>query len=390
MGEEFDVAIVGAGPAGCSAAITAAKGGLGAVVLEEHPAIGEPVHCGECLSQLSLDRMGIEPAKGALSLKVQGIRVIFPNKRSCLVNEKGWVLEKHTFEQWLAEEAQKEGAEVRTGNRVEDAKLAGGKWDVKLKEKSIGSKILIDASGVNSVISQKTGLNPKFSVVIGMQYEMQEIPNDGYIDFYIWPRLAPHGYLWMIPKCDGRANVGLVTSEFGKAKLYLDQFVKELGWEGKKVKKSFGGMIPASGPHAKTYSDGLMLVGDAAGMTSPLFEGGTQLGMKSGQFAAGVAIGAIGANDTSAGALSEYERLWRAEFPDYAKLLEGKSKLYSFNDEEINTIAGALPEDLSSMDVLDKASVGFKLMMSNGALVAKGAVSALMAFGYSRAKHYGW
>ena len=47
----------------------------------------------------------------------------------------------------------------------------------------------------------------------GMQYELEGVPTDGYLDFYIWPSYAEKGYLWMIPKCDGRANIGLVTED---------------------------------------------------------------------------------------------------------------------------------------------------------------------------------
>jgi digeranylgeranylglycerophospholipid reductase len=390
MDGAYDVAVIGAGPAGNFAAIAAARNKARTVVFEEHKEIGEPVHCGECLSQIALDRMGLSPPKDALSFEAKGIRVIFPDGKSCYAKEKGYVLEKHRFEQYLASLAQKEGAEYVMETRVQEIKREGETWRLSAKGKQESARIVIDASGPFAFASEKTGLNRKPEVVIGLQVEMQEIPNEGWIDFYIWPRLAPHGYLWMIPKSGGRANVGLVTSETAKARPCLDQFVKEMGWQEKKVNKTFGGIIPSSGPLPKTYSDGLMLVGDAAGMTSPLFEGGTGLAMKSGEFAGGVAAEAVRAGNTGAGSLSKYEKLWKAEFPDYLKLVDGKHKLYSFNDEEINAIAGALPEDLSKLDVLDKAGVGFKLLMSNGALVAKGAVSALLALGYSRAKHYGW
>ena len=390
MADDFEVAIIGAGPAGNFAAITAAKNKLRTVVFEEHKEIGEPVHCGECLSQIALDRMGIIPPKEVLSFEAKGIRVIFPNGKSVFVKEKGYVLEKHKFEQWLASEAEKKGAEYRLGTRVQEIKREGEKWALAMKGGRESAKILVDASGPFAFASEKTGLNQKPQVVIGLQVEMQEIPNEGWIDFYLWPRLAPHGYLWMIPKSGGRANVGLVTSEIGNVRAYLDQFVKEMGWQGKKVNKTFGGIIPSSGPLPKTYSDGLMLVGDAAGMTSPLFEGGTGLGMKSGQFAGEVAAQAIAAGDTGAAFLSKYEKLWKAEFPDYSKLVYGKHKLYSFNDDELNDLVRALPEDLSTLNVLDKAGVGLKLLTINSALIAKGAVAALMGVGYSRAKYYGW
>lgn len=55
----FDVAVIGAGPAGGSAARNSAKNGLKTVVLEEHKTIGEPVHCGECLDGLAFKRLNL-------------------------------------------------------------------------------------------------------------------------------------------------------------------------------------------------------------------------------------------------------------------------------------------------------------------------------------------
>ena len=88
----------------------------------------------------------------------------------------------------------------------------------------------------------------------------------------------------MIPKEGGRANVGLVTTDKKGAIKYLNSFIQDTYLDGKptvnppwrpdgvKV-RPFGGTIPISGPRSITVGDGLILVGDAAGFTSPLFEG---------------------------------------------------------------------------------------------------------------------
>ena len=143
----------------------------------------------------------------------------------------------------------------------------------------IKTKIVIDASGVASVTSKITELNPRGKVVAGMQYELIDVPTDGYLDFYIWPEYAEKGYLWMIPKCEGRANVGLVTEDKPRTKKALDDFIENTHFKDleqvlppwkKKGNPAFGGTIPISGPHENTHADGLMLVGDAAGFTSCL------------------------------------------------------------------------------------------------------------------------
>jgi len=89
----------------------------------------------------------------------------------------------------------------------------------------------------------------------------------------------------MIPKANNHANVGLVTHKKNKAKESLENFLIEKNWKTKKIVKTFGGLIPISGPLEKTFDEGLIIVGDAAGFTSPMFEGGTHLSLKSGKMA---------------------------------------------------------------------------------------------------------
>lgn len=390
MGRVFDVAVIGAGPAGGMAALQAAKNSLNTVILEEHSVVGEPVHCGECISDLALKKFGLNLPKKAIAKEVKGVRVIFPDKTTSALREDGFVLEKHLWEQWICDEAVKEGAELNLNSRVSDIKRNAGKWELKCGEKTFESKVLIDASGVQSVTSLKLGLNKRFESVIGMQYELQEVKNEGWLDFYIWPKLAPEGYLWMIPKNNGRANVGLVTSQKNKAKTFLDEFVKEPGFAGKKSVKTFGGLIPASGPVENTFGEGLMLVGDAAGFTSPMFEGGSHLGLKSGQMAADIAARAVEKKDFSKEFFSQYEAEWRKEFPPYGKLLQGKKDVYSFSDEELNAIARALPKELNNVTPLVKLKVGLKILTQNPRLIRKELFGAFKAFAYSQARFYGW
>ncbi|MFH1094748.1 MAG: NAD(P)/FAD-dependent oxidoreductase [Candidatus Micrarchaeota archaeon] len=414
----FDVAIIGAGPAGLSAAKKAARGGLSVVVLEEHAKPGEPVHCGECLSSFATRRMGLELPEEVIALHVKGIRVVFPDNSSLVFREEGYDLEKHLFEQYLAVKAQGAGAQLKTSSRVVGMKRTGGIWTISTLGGEVKARAVIDASGFQSVASEFTGLNTgKFKTVMGAQYYMEDVPNDGYIEFFLWPRLAPEGYLWIIPKKGGRANVGLVTTDAPNAHKYLKQFVKEKGLEGKKIIKPFGGAIPASGPLPQTYGDGLLLIGDAAGFTSPMFEGGTQLALKSGELAAQTLVRALGKNprpmtpdindmgsmtDASkepaekkadplcADELSEYENAWREEFPPYEKLLAGKREMYALGEEGLNRLARVLPGDVTDMGADKKALIALKALVAFGPGKVMNVRSALETFAYSTGEMYGW
>ncbi len=390
MEETYDVIVVGAGPAGGSGALHCARKGLKILVIEDHETIGEPVHCGECLSEYATQNTEIKLPESVISEHVKGVKVIFPDGTASALNEPGYVLEKHKFEQWLCGEAKNAGAKIMLGARLEALERKGNVWEAKTSKGILKAKIIIDASGVASVVSRLLKLNERFEAVTGIQYELTGIPRSGYLDFFIWPELAPKGYLWMIPKCDGRANVGLATTERNKAKQYTDEFVKRMGWESKSKVKTFGGLIPASGPLKNTYAEGLMLVGDAAGFTSPLFEGGSHLGLKSGEMAAIVAKEAIEKNDFSKETFSKYGQMWKAEFPKYDAIVKGKKALYAFTDEELNFIAKNFPKDFDNFGLPQKIAFGLKILAQRPHFLGKGFISAMMAFEYSQARHYGW
>ena len=121
-----------------------------------------------------------------------------------------------------------------------------------------------------------------------------------------------------------------MSEDKSRTKKGLDEFIEDTHFKDLeqvappwKVKgnPAFGGTIPISGPHENTHTDGLMLVGDAAGFTSPLFEGGSHLALKSAVFAAETAAKAIASGDYSSSSLAEYSNLWKNEFPPYSKIL---------------------------------------------------------------------
>jgi digeranylgeranylglycerophospholipid reductase len=387
----YDVLIIGAGPAGGSAAKSCAESGLSVLLVEEHKVVGEPLHCGECVSKICLDKLGEVP-DSVIAKKVKGIKLYFPKNKIHYVDEEGAVVHKEKFEQWIIKTAKKAGAEIKLNTKVTALKKLKNSWIISTNNsrlKEIKAKIIIDASGAQAVTSNLLGLNKKFDIVMGLQYRIDDIAQTEYLDFYLLPDYAPNGYLWMIPKSDGSANVGLVTTDGSKLKPLLDSFVKLNKWENKKVTKIFGGPIPASGPVKNTFEDGLMLIGDAAGFTSPLFEGGTHLGIQSGIFAASVAKKAITTKDYSKKMLKEYYDLWHSEFPDYNKLVRGKEDLYSLKNKELAEFSDTMPSQLGKLTPKDKLFV-LKKLFENKKMLTRKTFRIFNAFRYSRSKKYGW
>ena len=407
---KYDVLVIGAGPGGGSAALHAARAGLSTLIVEADPEVGTPVHCGECLSELAVENLDLQIPDHVKALDVKGIRVIFPDGTEKLLTEKGYVLEKHLFERWLCDEAIGKGAELRLGHRVtsmervynSENQFSYWKIDGKGEQFPLQCKSVIDASGVSGAASKLLDMGTQIEVIAGFQYEILDVENDGYLDFYIWPKYSPHGYVWMIPKEGGRANVGLVTTDKKGAIKYLDSFIKDTYLDGKpavnppwrkegiKV-RPFGGTIPISGPRSVTVGDGLILVGDAAGFTSPLFEGGSHLALWSGREAAKTIASLLESKQTlSKDQMMAYEKAWKKTFPPYSKILKGKTALYELTDEEMSIMAHCLPEELGNMSPLQKVGIGFKILFRKPMLFTKRIIHVLLSFGYSRAKFFGW
>uniref|UniRef100_A0A7C6AFG3 NAD(P)/FAD-dependent oxidoreductase n=1 Tax=candidate division WOR-3 bacterium TaxID=2052148 RepID=A0A7C6AFG3_UNCW3 len=289
--ESFDIIIVGAGPAGSSAALTAAKEGSSVLLLEEHPRIGIPLQCAEGLSRSTIkDYLDIKPEWTAASL--QGTIVRGPTNEEFKIEypNVGWVLNRKIFDQELASLAVKEGALLKTNAKVikiEDK-------TVLVKENGLTKKynanFLIGADGISSNVGFWLGIDTRLGlneIEVCAEYLIENIkiePNYTYLVFD--NNIAPGGYAWIFPKSKDSANIGLGISPLKaekKAKEYLDEWVRRDFSNGIIKEKIFGG-VPAK--ILKKFSGkNFFLIGDAARFTDPLSGAGIANGIKSGMIA---------------------------------------------------------------------------------------------------------
>ncbi|MEM4137889.1 MAG: NAD(P)/FAD-dependent oxidoreductase [Candidatus Anstonellaceae archaeon] len=394
-----EVAIIGAGPAGLSAAYYCAKAGLTTTILEEHKEVGKPVHCGEGLSEYAINRMELKDIpKEALGLRVKGIKVFFPSGDFVVYREEGYDLNKDLFENYLLQRAVEQGAKIKTESRVLGLSRKNGVWSIQSTKIGIKSRVVVDCSGYQSITNKILKINHKeLELIAGAQYLLDDVATEEFIEFYLDPKLAPGGYLWIMPKDNNRANVGLVSTQQTEIHKNLKLFIEKKGLDKKKILRPFGGMIPCGGPLPKTYSDGLLMAGDAAGFTSPMFEGGTQLALKTGQLAAQAIIECY--NSAKEQNISDpyeedrikiYEQKWKKELPPYQKILKGKKYFYSFSEEELNQIGKILPRDLTKLSIVAKFNIVLKLITRHPGLIKKNFFAAMDTFSYSTGKNYGW
>jgi len=365
MKDMYDVLVIGAGPGGSIAAKTAAEKGLDVLLIEKRQEIGDPVRCAEGVNKEYLKKH-VEIDNSWICADLKGSRIFSPNGTKIEMaqeisgGEVGYVLERKIFDRALAEHAAKAGAEVRvktraTGLIIEDDFVKGARLMHLGKEYEVRAKIIIGADGVESKVGRWAGIDTALKPVdieTCAQYLISGVDIDQeYCEFYIGSELAPGGYIWIFPKGEGKANVGvgLLGSKTGKFKPrpvdYLNNFMEKKFPNASIVEMVFGG-VPVSGSIEKTSTNGLMLVGDAARQSDPITGGGILNAMDAGRIAGEAAYEAISSEDVSFEKLEEvYEKRWR-ETTGYAMdmSLIVKNCFINLQDEDLDALAHSLKE----------------------------------------------
>lgn len=372
MKNEYDVVVIGAGPAGSIAAKTAAQKGLDVLLIEKRQEIGDPVRCAEGVSKIWL-RKHIEPDHRWICADVKGSRIYAPDGTMIEMAEEiaggevGYVLERKLFDRALAYESAKAGAEVMVKTRATDLIMENGfVKGVKIMHLGetcdIKAKIVIGADGVESKVGRWAGIDTSIKpsdLETCAQYLMSGTGIDqNYCYFHIGNEIAPAGYVWIFPKGNDLANVGIgilgSKSRDKKAVDYLNEFVKKTYPDASILEMDVGG-VPVSGSIDKTIANGLMLIGDAARQSDPITGGGIINAMEAGKIAGEVAYKAISKDDVSTNTLQEYENQWRTTIGyEIDNSLIVKNTFTNFTDKEMNSLAHSLENvNFTSMSLLD-------------------------------------
>ncbi len=382
MKGSYDVLVIGAGPAGSIAAKTAAEKGLDVLLIEKRQEIGDPVRCAEGTSKEYLKKH-VEIDNRWICADVKGSRIYAPDGTKVEMSEEiagaevGYVIERKVFDRALAEQAAKAGAEVRVKTRatsllIEDDFVKGARLMHLGKEYDVRAKIVIGADGVESKVGRWAGIDTSLKPIdieTCAQYLVAGVDVDQqYCEFYIGSEVAPGGYVWVFPKGEGKANVGIgiLGNKTGKFKPrpvdYLNTFMEKRFPDAKIVEMVFGG-VPVSGCIEKTSTNGLMLVGDAARQSDPVTGGGILNAMEAGKMAGEAAYTAISAGDVSLKKLDEvYEKRWRGTLGHEIDMsLIVKNCFINLTDENLNSLAHSLKDvKFERMNLIDLLQALFK------------------------------
>ncbi len=313
----------------------------------------------------------MKPSEKYLCTELKGADIYAPNDTHFRVSgenvykfKEGYVLERKIFDKELAIESAKAGTDIMVKTTVKDlikrdgqvcgvvAKHLGKTFEIK-------ADIVIAADGLESTTARIAGLknvNKVGDIGSCAQYEMVGIDTDpNYMQLHFGKHIAPGGFLWIFPKGNGVANVGLgVRNTKETAYHYLNTFIKKL--KATPVELNIGG-VPISGPIDKTFSSGIMVVGDAAGQTDPITGAGIENTVTCARIAGEVAVDSIENGDTSSSFLKRYEDLWRLAIGNNIENSLRYRKIFDkLTDNDFNILAEFLknndPNSISKLSIL--------------------------------------
>ncbi len=354
MADEFDVIVVGAGPAGATAAYRLGSAGARVLVLDKAAAFPREKPCGGGLSARLLDRfpyvrkflqageVPVNPVSRVHLESPDGTRVTYQQGEPILYLIRRWEFDAALFRR--AEQV----ATVRTGVMVRKCTVSPTHVELETTTGEVlRAPLVIGADSANSVIARHTGLR---SEAAHKEYAVDMMEETTYDRLQVADREAIYlfltltqtfGYGYIFPKTD-HLNLGFgckldwyLTALRGKGKEHHAEWVDTLKAKGdvtgetnRDCYKAFP--IPVSGPLQRTVTDRVMLAGDAGGFVNAFTAEGIFYAMVSGSLAADAALEAIRSGKYDARSLSGYEKAWKAEIgSDLQHSVEIQERLFN-------------------------------------------------------------
>ena len=310
--ERFDVAVVGAGPAGSLAARAAAEGGARTVVLDHRGELGHPVQCGEFVPSAreladlfeapALIRAAFEIPSNTVLRETRTMACVSPYGHRFRFPLEGCTVSRRAFDKALAVRAEGAGAELRypvgvTGVHDDELRLTGGT--------ALRATVIVGADGPVSTVARSVGFAPE-RAMFRMITATVDGPLADEIDIY-FGRTAPHGYAWLFPRAYD-ANVGLGVRELPPGTSLdrlLDRFLVVHGYGPARDRTRW--WVPVGPPPSRLVFGRALLAGDAANLVMATNGGGIPTAMLSGWLA-----GVAAAHHVRYGRpLVDYDTAWR-------------------------------------------------------------------------------
>jgi geranylgeranyl reductase family protein len=286
MVRKFDLVIVGGSFAGLACARTAALRGLKVAVIDAKKEPGAHVRTTGIVVKEATDDFDL-PA--SLMRKVRGVKLYAPNNRSVELSAPGYFFQATDTAgvlRWMAKEAERAGATLLYGRRFAGA--AEHERGIALAELDLHAAFLIGADGARSKVAECFGLSQNRHFLAGLEIECEPLAVDPrFLHCFADSKIAPGYIAWVVPGVNG-TQIGVAASRPEKPDLAaLLKRVRTLcDLKDIRVTERRSGLIPTGGTLSNLGRGRVMLIGDAAGMVSPVTGGGIHTALHFGRRAA--------------------------------------------------------------------------------------------------------
>ena len=333
---KINVAIIGAGPAGSSAAIALSKKGIPNILIDKRRTIGLPVQCAEFVSANINSYVDLNSMLSAVNQKIKYIYINAGNKTYKL-SGNGYILNRDIFDLILSEKAVQLGSKLFAGSRVYKIDRQKNCIEVLDVLEKIVYEIyydyLIIAAGPNNIFKSYNSHRESYIYAVQIKTELLR-KLDSVLCYF--RNYIPYGYGWVFPK-GNHANVGIgVEKPVSDVNLSacLKKFADELrseGLIGSEVIEKTAGLVPISGLNDLT-ADNIAFCGDAGGLTHPVTGAGILNAIISGNLAGDYAADSVKASKNF---LNDYKEEVESIFKKpFLTACEKRYRLYPLMNDE--------------------------------------------------------
>jgi geranylgeranyl reductase family protein len=316
--KNYDILVVGAGPAGLSAATRLADSGFAVAVLEEHEQVGHPVNCSGILGLEAFERFDL-PAR-LTRHTLSEIEFVSPRgERWAFACDRplARVVLRSDLDSYLGERAKAAGVEIRLRQRATEVHRTETGVAVTVKSDGVETlwcRALVVATGAGMPLLKKLGFDELPETLLGVQTEVDFHAEK--VEVHLGREWAPEGFAWVVPLGEGRAKIGLLCDRDGPAALrkFLSRrdVASRINGEPETIRCS---VLPL-GFLPRSYDHRILVVGEAAGHLKATTCGGIYYGMLTGVIAGDVLDSCLNEDRLDAARLSAYEMRWRELLED--------------------------------------------------------------------------
>ena len=337
---DFDLIIVGAGPAGFACAYQLRNQHLNIAIIDQANFPRDKI-CGDALSAVVVNqlyrmnqKLGEEFNSFHEKIDSHGVRFVAPNHSFLDINYQnpnhgnaaGYISKRIDFDYFLFQQIEMQhNIQIFMGEKALEIKRNEDGIDLKTDKRDFSAKMIVGADGAQSIVNKKlgsikiekqhycAGIRQYFEGVTGFNAQKA-------IELHFYKELLP-GYFWIFPLPNGQANVGLgmLSSEVSKRKLNLKEelnlliesipSLKERFQHATAIEKPQGFGLPIGSKKRPISGDRFLLLGDAASLIDPFTGEGIGNALRSGRIASEYIIKAFENQIFTSHSLKQYDKM---------------------------------------------------------------------------------